>query len=202
VILKDVDEWGAPDTGATARRAVDACRGLGFVDLQYDCIGVGAGVKSEANRLATEKLMPRGLRLTPWNAGADTLNPDGYVVEHDRQSPKNRDFYTNLKAQAWWNLRRRFERTWRAVNEPGYTWKADDLISLPSTLKHLRSLQRELSQPTASQGSRMKLLIDKQPEGTKSPNLADAVVMAFFPVSHAPLAISNDVLREAQRARR
>jgi hypothetical protein len=30
--------------------------------------------------------------------------------------------------------------------------------------------------------SRMKLIIDKQPEGTRSPNLADAVVMAYWPV--------------------
>jgi phage terminase large subunit len=30
--------------------------------------------------------------------------------------------------------------------------------------------------------ARMKLVIDKQPEGTRSPNLADAVVMAYWPV--------------------
>jgi hypothetical protein len=28
----------------------------------------------------------------------------------------------------------------------------------------------------------MRLVIDKQPEGTRSPNLADAVVMACWPV--------------------
>ena len=33
-----------------------------------------------------------------------------------------------------------------------------------------------------SKGTRMKLIIDKQPEGTRSPNLADAVVMAYWPV--------------------
>jgi phage terminase large subunit len=44
------------------------------------------------------------------------------------------------------------------------------------------TLQKELSQPTASKGTRMRLVIDKQPEGTRSPNLADAVVMAYWPV--------------------
>jgi hypothetical protein len=29
---------------------------------------------------------------------------------------------------------------------------------------------------------KMRLMIDKQPEGTRSPNLADAVVMAYWPV--------------------
>jgi phage terminase large subunit len=46
----------------------------------------------------------------------------------------------------------------------------------------LRTLEKELSQPTMSRNSRLKLIIDKQPEGTRSPNLADAVVMAYWPV--------------------
>jgi len=28
----------------------------------------------------------------------------------------------------------------------------------------------------------MKLVVDKSPEGTRSPNLADAVVMAYWPM--------------------
>jgi len=46
----------------------------------------------------------------------------------------------------------------------------------------LRKLQKELSQSTYGQGAKLKLLIDKTPEGTKSPNLADAVVMCYFPL--------------------
>jgi hypothetical protein len=53
-----------------------------------------------------------------------------------------------------------------------------ELISLPSTLPLLRTVQKELIQPTASKV--MRLVIDKQPEGTRSPYLADAVVMAVF----------------------
>jgi hypothetical protein len=47
----------------------------------------------------------------------------------------------------------------------------------PIDLPLLRT--KEQSQPTASKGTRMRLVIDKQPEGTRSPNLADAVVMAY-----------------------
>jgi hypothetical protein len=206
VVLKSLAEWGEADTGKTSRRAVTACAEVAVdglsIDLQYDCIGVGAGVKAETNRLAEERLMPRSVRLVPWNAGAAVLEPEGYVIEGDRQSPKNKDFYSNLKAQAWWCLRRRFEKTWRAINEPDFTWKPDELISLPSSLPLLRSLQRELSQPTASQGSRMKMVVDKAPDGTRSPNLADAVVMAYWPVGKAPLTISSDAMRMAMGARR
>jgi hypothetical protein len=182
VIIKACDDWGERDTGVTTRRAVAACEGLGGVELQYDCIGVGSGVKAEANRLSDENLMPAGVQLRAWDAGAPVQDPEGRVVDGDDDSPRNKDFYTNLKAQAWWRLRRRFELTWRAINEPGFTWVAEDLISIPSTLPLLRQIEKELSQPTAKKGARMRLLIDKTPDGTKSPNLGDAIVMAFWPI--------------------
>jgi hypothetical protein len=96
----------------------------------------------------------------------------------------NKDFYQNLKAQAWWQLRRRFEKTHRCVSDlTGQTrYDQDELISIPSNLPLLRTLQKELSQPTASKGTRLRMVIDKQPEGTRSPNLADAIVMAYWPV--------------------
>ena len=204
VILKSVDQWGERDTGVTTRRAVDACKSLqqGGVtfQLQYDCIGVGSGVKAEANRLFDERLIPKTLQFVPWNAAASVLQPDSNMIPGDPKSPKNKDFYDNLKAQAWWNLRLRFERTWRAINEPGFTWKPDQLISLPSSLPLLRSLQKELSQATASSSTKsMKLVIDKTPEGTRSPNLADAVVMAFWPVGKMPMIITDKMLAEAAR---
>lgn len=182
-VLKSIVEWGERDTGATTRRAVGACDGLGRIELQYDCIGVGSGVKAESNRLISENLMKREIRLIPWDAGAGPLKPDGRVVEGDRDSPFNKDFYQNLKAQAWWMARRRFERTWRALNEPGFTWKPEELISIPGDLPLLRKLEKELSQATAGKSARMKLMINKSPEGSKSPNLADAFVMAFWPCS-------------------
>jgi hypothetical protein len=83
-------------------------------------------------------------------------------------------------------LRRRFEKTHQAVQmvaqgQSEHRYPPDELISLPSTLPLLRTLQKELSQPTMGKSTRMKLLIDKKPEGTRSPNLADAVVMAYWP---------------------
>lgn len=181
-ILTATDEWGARDTGATARHAVDLCNAAGVLDLQYDSIGVGAGVKAETNRLADEGLLPSNMALTPWNAGAGVRDPDDHVEPGDQQSPLNKDFYANLKAQAWWQLRRRFERTHRARTEPEFTYDASDLISLPSTLPKIRQIEKELSQPTAKRDGRMRLLVDKAPEGTRSPNVADAIVMAFWPV--------------------
>lgn len=181
-ILKSAKSWGERDTGATARRALHECSGLGAIDLQYDVIGVGSGVKAETNRLAADKKMPKGIRLTPWNAAASPLFPDDNIISGDLKSVLNKDYYANLKAQGWWELRKRFERTHRAIHE-GIKYDPSDLISIPSSLPERRTLERELSQATASMGSKMKIVIDKAPEGTPSPNMADATVMAYWPAN-------------------
>lgn len=186
VILKSASEWGENDTGQTTRRALDVCRDLGLVYLQYDCIGVGAGVKAESNRLASDGDLPKGIRFVPWNAGAGVADPDENIVKGDRNTPINKDFYSNFKAQAWWDLRRRFERTYRAVTEC-INYDVGDMISLPSDLPMLRKIEKELSQPVAIKDSRMRLVVDKTPPGTRSPNLADAIVMAYFPAKSGPL---------------
>jgi hypothetical protein len=57
------------------------------------------------------------------------------------------------------------------------------MISLDSQgLGHmLNPLIKELCQPVKGTSSGLKMLVEKTPEGTKSPNLADSVVMSFYP---------------------
>jgi len=181
VLLEYVDDWARGDTGQTTRRAVAECAKQNVLDIQYDSIGVGAGVKAEANRLAAEGELPKGMQFTPWNAGSAPNEPDERVERGDRDTPTNRDFYANLKAQAWWELRRRFERTHQAVTEDAQ-YSIDDMISIPSTIPKLNQLTSELSQATYGHSGAMKIKIDKTPAGTRSPNLADAVAMCYCPI--------------------
>lgn len=183
VVLRDVEDWAEGDVGEATRRAIDLLSGK-EVDLQYDSVGIGAGVKSEANRLAKERLLPKGLHFVPWSAGAAPLNPDDRVIPGDRESPLNKDFYRNLKAQGWWELRRRFERTHKAVTT-GERHDPATMISLPSSLPNLQKLRKELSQATRGQTGALKMIVNKTPEGTRSPNMADAVVMAYWPLPRA-----------------
>ena len=179
------DEWGERDTSVTARRAIAKCQPFVPLDLQYDAVGVGSGVKGETNRLVDDKLMPKGLRMQPWMAGAKCNFPNDFVIAGDKRSPRNKEFFQNIKAQAWWMLARRFELTWQAVtNKLTGEYDLDELIILPSkNLPLIRKLQKELSQATATRKSTtLKLVVEKNPEGTKSPNLADSLVMAFWPV--------------------
>jgi hypothetical protein len=184
--LQHLSEWGERDTGETTRKVVAELQQHPNVALQYDAAGVGAGVKAELNRLRRDQLLPRGLLGIGWQAGGKVLHPDRHVVEGDRTAPLNKDFYMNLKAQGWWMLRRRFEQTYRYRHDDTFRLSRehaiDDLISLPQTLPLLHKLIKELTQPTYSQSSSLKLIVDKTPEGMRSPNLADAVMMVYWPL--------------------
>jgi phage terminase large subunit len=182
IVLTHAEEWGGMDTGATARKAIALCRAMGEMTLQYDTGGGwGAAVKAEFNRLTKENEMPPGIFPVPWNAGAEVMNKEKHVVSGDKMSPTNNDYFQNFKAQATWDLRRRFEITYRAMTEDNYTWDTDDIISIPSTLPLRYKIEKELSQPTWTQSSRLKMMVDKKPDGARSPNLFDAIVMAFYP---------------------
>lgn len=179
-VLGHVSSWSEGDTYDTAIEALQGCVKFKVQNLGYDSIGVGAGVKAAFNKLDR----PARLDVSPWCASAKCLKPERRMIEGDRESPKNKDFYLNLKSQGWWELRNRFKRTYDAVIH-GREVDLDATISIPSNLPKRHELVTELSQPTFSHNAAGKLIIDKTPEGTRSPNLADAVMMAFHPIERS-----------------
>lgn len=183
IVWRMADEWGERDPGVTTRRTVVRAKAVrGRVAVQYDCIGIGASVKSEFNRLVDEKEVdPELVNLVPWNAGAAVLNPAFRIVPDDDTSPLNGDSYGNLKAQAWWALYSRFYKTYQNVTN-GTIYPVDEMISLDSAMPLLAQIKKELAQPTSSPGGRLKQIVDKKPNGTRSPNIADAGVMMYFPL--------------------
>jgi hypothetical protein len=191
IVLKYLDNWGGQDTGQTTRKTIHFLRGFQPLECYYDCNGVGAGVRSEYNRVIREKIIPPGIAFRPWDAGGKVLDPDKYVVPHDKNSPLNKDHFQNLKAQAWLQMRWRVERTHRAVNDSRYKPREDELLSFDSSTiapHMMHKLLKELSQPTMITSAAMKVMVDKQPEGMKSPNLAESVVMCYWPkkTTHFP----------------
>lgn len=191
--LYGVKEWSGKDkdVGITAQKAVSICMVNNIKNLQYDSIGVGAGVKAEINRLKrTNKDAYKGFNIVAWNAARSPVNPEYHVVPKDPESPKNKDFFQNLKIQAWWNVRIKFEKTWRSVkninNEDFKKYPDDELISIDTTQiprNLLFQLKNELTQPVfVNDFNSGKLRVDKKPDGSKSPNIADAIIMAFYPI--------------------
>jgi hypothetical protein len=197
-LVKRLQMWKVRDTAITARKMIDICRPFAAnsadpLELQYDCIGLGAGIKAETNRLRDENLMPPNIVLVPWNAGLTgvaLVGPHERVVRDDPKSPANKDFYGTLKAQAWWNIRTLLYNTWRAVTQ-GEAFPIDQLIAfdceailsireVDTTILH--KIKDELSQVVSTLTTKMKVNINKAPTGTQSPNLADSLVMAQWPV--------------------
>jgi phage terminase large subunit len=120
------------------------------------------------------------IRDTPFRGSAGVWQPERELVP----KRKNKDYFMNLKAQAWWALRMRFEQTYRAVVQK-MPVDIDAIISIGPNLDEMEPLRMELSQITYSINQTGKILIDKQPPGTLSPNRVDACMIAFQPGTSA-----------------
>lgn len=186
IIVRFADHWGG-DPGQAAQTSVPHCVDFGVSELYYDSIGVGAGFKVEINNMRAKtdergkKIWPQRLRVFPWNAGAGVLDPEDNIIPGDMDSPTNEDQYANFKAQAWFRTRSRFYKTYRMVRF-GEVYPVHELISLDSTMPLIHQLKAELAQ-AQSKKSEMngKTVVDKKPKGSKSPNLADGVIMCSNP---------------------
>lgn len=181
VIPIHLDQWPDPDVGESTRRSVPVLKSLEVNTFKYDSVGMGSGVKSELNRLADNDIITDNIDILPFNANGKVVKPNERIIKGDKKSPKNKDFYSNLKAQGSWSLRQRFEKTFKSVVK-GEEYDHSELISLPSGLSYLDELKDELSQPTFSHKDDGKLTVNKKPKGAKSPNLFDVIMMLYCPI--------------------
>lgn len=146
----------------------------------YESIGVGTGVKVAAHNMKST------LRFTakPWVPNAKVVDPLGDIIAGTKPGDKdrkcNRDYFRDYKAQSSWALRMRFKRIYEWYRE-GKPQDPDEIILIDPEMENAQRLEAELSQPTYSSNGAGKIVIDKAPNGTKSPNLFDAVVIASSP---------------------
>lgn len=163
-------------------------------DFVYDSIGVGAAVK-----VAIASRAPR-MTIVPYGGGDGVDLPENPYMG-DR---KNKDTFKNKRAQYWWFLRDRFEKTYRAVEKGEYI-DPEELISLSSDIDCLSKLKSELVKVQRKRiaGSRLIQLVSKEEmksKGIPSPNMADALVMAF--ANPARVEVSNFVMPRPIQAKR
>ncbi len=182
IVLNYLDTWSGKgdDIFGTTQKAMDLSVDQSIDTLFYDADGLGAGCRGDArviNELQREKGLPE-VNVDSFRGSGSVHEPDDEMVE----GRYNKDFFANLKAQAWWWLRMRFQETFRAID--GREYDPDMLISLDSSAldsKELALLTTELSQPTYTKNGTGKILVNKQPDGTTSPNRADSVMICFNP---------------------
>ena len=182
IVLNYLGTWSGKgdDIFGTTQKAMDLSIEQSIDTLFYDADGLGAGCRGDArviNELQREKGLPE-VNVDSFRGSGSVHEPDDEMVE----GRLNKDFFANMKAQAWWWLRMRFQETYRAIE--GREYDLDMLISLSSDEleeKELALLTTELSQPTYTKNGTGKILVNKQPDGTASPNRADSVMICFNP---------------------
>ena len=205
ILLEHLEEWSGKgsDIVETVEKMFNFAEEWGVEQSYYDADGLGAGVRGDArviNERRAANSQPR-LPVEPFRGSGEVWQPESEMVP----KRKNRDFFANAKAQAWWWLRMKFQETHRAVEAvkkgEAYEFDKDKIISLSSTLPLLARIKIELSQPTYSINAVGKILVDKQPDGMKSPNLADSIMIAYQPNSQK-MVINRNILDEIKRYKR
>lgn len=183
ILATGIDEWKAKEDELlkSASRVHALAIDLG-AEIDYDSIGVGAFAGSSFKSLNTKASAQ--IPYFRFNASDGVLNKNAHIDPQDDKSPKNGDFYANLKAQAWWEVARRFRNTYNAVTK-GQEFAEDDLIAISSDCDHLEALIDELSTPRKDDDNRGKSKVESKKDLAKrnvaSPNIADAFIMAFAP---------------------
>ncbi|QLD06778.1 TerL protein [Citrobacter freundii] len=186
-LLENVREWSGvgSDIYQSVEKVFGYCDKDNLEEYRFDEDGLGAGVRGDAraiNELRSAASRPMIL-ATPFRGSGGVFDPEDEAVRGDngQNARLNKDFFANAKAQSWWHLRKLFRNTYRAVVE-GMDYDPDEIISISSTMKSKDKLIIELSQPTYSINGVGKISVNKQPDGTKSPNLADSVMINYAPM--------------------
>ncbi|WP_405423735.1 TerL protein [Pantoea stewartii] len=186
-LLEDIEEWSGKgdDIFGTVQKAFSICDQRSLETYRFDSDGLGAGARGDARVINEQRKerRERQITATPYRGSGSPANPEEEAVpgEYGQKGRLNKDFFANAKAQGWWRLRTLFRNTYRAVKK-GMPYKADEIISISGTLALKNKLIVELSQPTYSVNGVGKIVVDKKPDGTKSPNLADSVMIAYAPM--------------------
>lgn len=184
-VLLAVEEWkgGEDELLKSCTRAYGTAKDV-KAKIIYDSIGVGAGggAKFEELNKHPDNINIPDVEHAKFVAGAGVVDPEKeYSLDK-----LNGDMFSNLKAQAWWDVRRRLINTKDAI-ENGTIYDTADMISISSEIgeEYLEQLKTELSTPRQDRDSAGKVKVESKKDlakrGVSSPNVADAAIMSWSP---------------------
>ena len=182
ILIESVKVWSGKgsDIYETVEKAFTICDSGGLESFRYDGDGLGVGVRGDARVINGKRRAERQAqkKVNQFRGSGAIHNPEKEMIK----GRKNKDMFLNLKAQAWWSLRVRFQNTYRAVVE-GMEYDPDEIISISEQIppSDRQMLLNELSQPTYGFSDVGKMKINKAPSGSKSPNAGDAVMIQYAP---------------------
>lgn len=192
-----IDESAEGDVGDATDKYFWLAVDLDCEEFRYDPIGVGAGVQVRVKEILynmsndisvsqERRNKANNIKVIPWSASSKVMRPNA----KDYQNKTNGELFENAKAQAWWKARNEFRNTYRHNNN-----KDHDITELVHINKNISAkaekLIRELSQPRYKLSSSGKLMVDKKPKGTRSPNIADAYIICRAEVKSATIQMCD-----------
>jgi len=138
--------------------------------LNYDKIGVGYAVSSAYNKM--EDLPFKFYGINSGDTPSDTYYPEF--------GKTGKEMFHNARAEWWYLLAKRFQKTYEYVVEK-VPYPHEELISIEND----SNLEAQLSSVKKIRKENGKIKAESKDEmlkrGVKSPDSADAVVMAFIP---------------------
>ena len=137
----------------------------------YDATGVGAGIKGEIQRLYRAGRKLPFTNAYPFFAGGVPKSKDKIYSDNIKQSA----MFARYNSQVWWCLRQRLLNTCKLLD--GQAINPNLCLFLPEDVTN--QTLSELSQIEYKRDNYDRIVIDKAPHGTRSPNIADAIMMAF-----------------------
>lgn len=166
------ESWKTDDSINTANKGVALSIKTGCKALKFDTVGVGKGVLSVLRR-------QERVRSIPINTGTKPSHktwPDG---------KRSQDKFANLKAELWWMLRERLQKTYELFmfeqGQGGTAHKLDECLFLPDDA----NLAGELALPGYTYLESGKIQIERKTRmaarGIASPDHADALVLTLAP---------------------
>jgi phage terminase large subunit len=202
------DEWKAQEDELlkSCSRTFQAAAERG-AKINYDCIGVGACAGAKFDELNKTRHPSERIRYSKFNAGAAVDKPEAFYTRDAQGRIKNKDYFSNLKAQTWWTVADRFRNTYNAVHH-GETFPVDEMISISSDMPNLEKLKTELSTPKRDFDANGRVKVESKKDLAKptrlggpvpSPNIAEAFIAAYSQAGQSALKITAEMLAKAAR---
>lgn len=166
---EDVHSWEKLDTFVTAKKSAKIISNSGAKKVNFDGDGIGASV---AGNWAHEPAL--GFE---WIGLRNNWRPSKKRWDNGKTSEQ---MFINLRAEMWWTLRRRLEKTFEFM-EYDVDYPEDELIGLPDVDDLVVQLSLPLYEKAENGKFKVESKMDMRSRGVKSPDLADAIVFTMAP---------------------
>jgi hypothetical protein len=192
------ESWASQPDKLTpsVRKVVEMCDKHGARSFWYDASGAGGFVPSSLAAINEQRSAQGRPHVTglPFDGGGALFQPEraipGWKYVPHSVAIKNEDRFYNKKSQAWGWLEYLAGNT--ALLADGQGPDPSECLFIAGDIPELGRLKIELAQPRWYRRPNGTLLVDKY-DGSQSPNLADAVMMALHP-RQGPMRISPEAL--------